>query len=146
MAGHDHTQAYAGDVSVTEAWGILSKDAKAQLVDVRTAAEWNYVGLPDLASLNRRVHCIAWQNFPGGMQNPSFAAETGAALGADKDITVLFLCRSGARSRAAAIAMTGMGYTKAFNIAGGFEGDLDGDRHRGQTNGWKAAGLPWTQT
>jgi rhodanese-related sulfurtransferase len=58
---------------------------------------------------------------------------------------VLFLCRSGARSRAAAVALTGLGFAKAFNVAGGFEGDPDGERHRGNINGWKAAGLPWRQ-
>jgi rhodanese-related sulfurtransferase len=67
-------------------------------------------------------------------------------VGADKDAPVLFLCRSGARSRSAAIALTQAGYGRAYNVAGGFEGDLDGDRHRGHKNGWKAAGLPWKQT
>ena len=69
-----------------------------------------------------------------------------ASAGADKDAPVLFLCRSGARSRSAAIALTAAGFSRAYNIVGGFEGDLDGDRHRGQTNGWKAAGLPWKQS
>lgn len=146
MAGHDHIAGYAGDVSVTEAWRLLQSEPSAQLVDVRTAAEWAFVGLPDLSSLERRVHCVEWTRFPGGAPNPAFAAETTAALGSDKSIAVVFLCRSGVRSRAAAIAMTSAGYTRAFNIAGGFEGDLDGERHRGKTNGWKAAGLPWAQT
>ena len=92
------------------------------------------------------MHRIEWQTFPSGAQNPNFAAQAGAALGANKDVPVVFLCRSGARSRAAAMAMTAAGYTKAFNIAGGFEGDLDETRHRGTSNGWKAAGLPWTQS
>jgi len=80
--------------------------------------------------------------------NPDFVAEAGAEIakaGADRNAPVLFLCRSGARSRAAAIAMTRAGYTRAYNISGGFEGDLDGQRHRGGTNGWKASGLPWRQ-
>lgn len=137
---------YAGDISATEAWEKLAGDSRAQLVDVRTLAEWNFVGVPDLSSLGRQVHCIEWQQFPSGMANPGFVAEAAAALGADKNIPLLFLCRSGARSRAAAMAMTEAGYTKAYNIAGGFEGDLDGQRHRGKTNGWKAAGLPWKQS
>jgi rhodanese-related sulfurtransferase len=58
----------------------------------------------------------------------------------------LFLCRSGARSRAAAAALTRIGFEKAFNVAGGFEGDLDGEGHRGAITGWKAAGLPWRQS
>jgi len=81
--------------------------------------------------------------------NPNFTADTIEALqaaGAGYETPILFLCRSGARSRAAAMAMTRAGFTKAFNIAGGFEGDLDKTGHRGLTNGWKAAGLPWRQT
>jgi rhodanese-related sulfurtransferase len=139
---------YAGDISATEAWDILKNDPKAQLVDVRTMAEWNFVGLPDLASLGRGVHCVEWQQFPAGSINPEFVEEASGALGnagAGKDTLVLFICRSGGRSRAAAIAMAEAGYQKSFNVAGGFEGDLDGERHRGKRNGWKAASLPWKQ-
>ncbi len=134
---------YAGDVSAPEAWDRLK--AGGQLLDVRTMAEWNFVGLPDLSALGRRVHCVEWQGFPTGAQNPGFVAEAEAALGADKAAPVLVICRSGARSRAAAIALTRAGYTQAFNVAGGFEGDPDGKGHRGQLNGWKAANLPWRQ-
>jgi rhodanese-related sulfurtransferase len=140
---------YAGDVSVQEAWEMLKKDPKVQLVDVRTMAEWNFVGLPDLSALGRKLHCVEWQQFPSGAINPGFVAETSGALaaaGTDKETSVLFLCRSGGRSRAAAIAMAGAGYRKSFNVAGGFEGDLNAERHRSNHNGWKAAGLPWKQT
>lgn len=137
---------YAGDISVAEAWAALQADPGAQLVDVRTAAEWAFVGLPDLTVLGRRVHCIEWVMFPSMDQNTAFTNEVRAALGPDQDIAVYFLCRSGARSRAAAMAMAAAGYTKSFNIAGGFEGDLDAERHRGKNNGWKATSLPWVQT
>jgi rhodanese-related sulfurtransferase len=137
---------YAGDLSAAEAWDRLQSDPNAQLIDVRTVAEWNFVGLPDLEALGRRVHCVEWQSFPAGAQNAGFAAQAVQALGgAGKSDPVLLLCRSGARSRAAAIALTAAGYEKAFNIAGGFEGDVDGEGHRGNANGWKAAGLPWRQ-
>jgi rhodanese-related sulfurtransferase len=140
---------YAGDIAAQEAWALLVREPRAQLIDVRTLAEWNFVGLPDLAPLGRRAHCIEWQQFPSMAPNPDFvAAATGAiqGAGADKETPILLLCRSGARSRAAARALTGAGYAKAFNISDGFEGDLDGERHRGITNGWKAAGLPWKQS
>jgi rhodanese-related sulfurtransferase len=140
---------YAGDVSAAEAWDMLKSDPNAQLVDVRTIAEWNFVGLPDLTGLSRRLHCVEWQQFPSGAVNPAFVTETSGALaaaGAGKDAAVLFLCRSGGRSRAAAIAMAAAGYRNSFNVAGGFEGDLNVERHRGTHNGWKAAGLPWKQT
>jgi rhodanese-related sulfurtransferase len=135
---------YAGDLSAAEAWAKLSGDARAQLVDVRTVAEWNFVGLPDVSSLGRQVHCVEWQLFPTGEQNAAFVSEVTQALN-DKEAPVLLLCRSGARSRAAAIALTNAGFRQAFNIADGFEGSVDADGHRGVRNGWKAANLPWRQ-
>ena len=107
-------------------------------------AEWNFVGLPDLSELGRQAHCIEWQAFPTGARNPGFVAEAGQVL-ADPSAPVMLLCRSGARSRAAAIALTEAGFAQAFNIAGGFEGDADAEGHRGNTNGWKAENLPWRQ-
>ncbi|MGZ5926748.1 MAG: rhodanese-like domain-containing protein [Rhizomicrobium sp.] len=132
---------YAGDISVQDAWDRL--ETGARLVDVRTMAEWNFVGLPDLGAT--QVHCVEWQSFPSGAPNPAFVAQVERELGPDKAAPVLLLCRSGARSRAAAIALTRAGYAQAFNIAGGFEGDADGNGHRGTRNGWKAEGLPWRQ-
>ena len=140
---------YAGDLSVAEAWELLKITPKAQLVDVRTTAEWNFVGLPDLTGVGREAHLVEWQSFPSMAPNPAFVSDASLDVleaGADKNAPVLFLCRSGARSRAAAIAMTRAGFSRAYNIAGGFEGDLDGERHRGRNNGWKAQGLPWKQT
>jgi rhodanese-related sulfurtransferase len=142
------SQDYAGDIEARQAWDLLKANPKAQLVDVRTMAEWNFVGVPDISALGRRVHCIEWQSFPTMAVNPGFAAEAEAAVtaaGADKATPILFLCRSGARSRATAVALTAQGFTQALNVAGGFEGDPDGERHRGNINGWKAAGLPWRQ-
>ncbi len=140
---------YAGDISPSEAYSILEKDESAVLVDVRTKAEWAYVGAPDLAALGKKTLFIEWQEFPSMTVNSNFAAKLEAALrekGAGRDAPVLFLCRSGARSRAAAIAMTAAGHTQCFNIADGFEGPLDEQRHRGATAGWKAQGLPWSQS
>ena len=139
---------YAGDIAPKEAWSLLAATPTAQLVDVRTLAEWSFVGVPDLSELGRQAHCIEWQTFPTMAVNPGFAADAAAAVtaaGGAKDAPVLLLCRSGVRSRAAAMALAGLGFTKAYNIAGGFEGDPDGERHRGQHNGWKADGLPWWQ-
>ena len=139
---------YAGDISPTEAWAKLSGDPKAQMIDVRTLAEWTFVGLADLTGLGRRVHCVEWLGFPSNAPNPGFVEQAEAALtaaGADKTAPILLLCRSGARSRAAAIALTEAGFETCFNVAGGFEGNPDAHRHRGSTNGWKADGLPWVQ-
>lgn len=146
MASDNHSSGYAGDLSATDAWSLLSGNLEAQLVDVRTTAEWSFVGLPDLSGIGRRVHCLEWQSFPSMAVNPNFVAQASAALGGRENVPVLFLCRSGARSRAAAMAMTAAGYASAYNIAGGFEGDVDAEGHRGNRNGWKAAGLPWKQS
>jgi rhodanese-related sulfurtransferase len=91
---------------------------------------------------------VEWQSFPSGTPNPGFVAQARQALaasGAGPDTPVLLLCRSGARSRAAAIALTAAGYGACFNIAHGFEGDKDTQGHRGSVAGWKATGLPWRQ-
>jgi len=147
MSSSNPSPEYAGDLTSDAAWALLKDDPKAQIVDVRTMAEWSFVGLPDLSSVGREVHCVEWQAFPSMAVNPDFVGQAKAKLeGADADTPVLFLCRSGARSRSAAIAMTRAGFTHAYNIAGGFEGDMDQERHRGNRNGWKAGGLPWKQS
>lgn len=135
---------YAGDLKPTEAWKLLSENQKAQLVDVRTRPEWMFVGLPDLTSIGRRPLLQSWQVFPAMEIDPNFTAELAEQL-ADKDTPVLFICRSGGRSRAAAQALTTAGYRRCYNVAEGFEGNPDAQRHRGKTGGWKAAGLPWVQ-
>ncbi len=139
---------YAGDLDAAAAWDMLSRDPKAQLVDVRTAAEWTFVGLPDLSGLGRVAHTIEWQSFPDMEINEDFSAVAADALkrsGADENTPLLMLCRSGARSKAAAIALTQAGFKRAYNVAGGFEGNPDHAGHRGHVSGWKAAGLPWRQ-
>ena len=138
---------YAGDLSPRESWSRLSQDGAAQLIDVRTAAEWNFVGVPDLAQLGREALLCEWQHFPAA-PNPEFIKQVVEALKRTSyrpGAALFFLCRSGARSRAAAIAMTNAGYGPCFNVSDGFEGGLDHERHRGSSGGWKAFGLPWVQ-
>lgn len=140
---------YRGDVSAEEAWTSLSSSEHAVLIDVRTVAEWNYVGVPDLASLGKEPVFIEWQSFPGGRQVPDFAGALASELearGVGRDAPLYFLCRSGARSRAAAIAATSAGFVNCFNIGPGFEGQLDENQHRNAVAGWRVAGLPWSQT
>lgn len=140
---------YQADISPEEAWAALSRESGAALVDVRTVAEWNYVGLPDLSGIAAPLIRIEWQSFPSGAINPAFAEETAAALeaaGSGRDAPIYFICRSGARSASAAAAMTAAGYSRCFNVAGGFEGARDEHGHRGTVEGWKAAKLPWGQT
>lgn len=139
-----NAEGYAGDVMPDEAWKILESDEGAALVDVRTAAEWTFVGVPDLSDLGKQLVTIEWQSYPSMEVNASFTTQL-AEAGVAKDAPVLFLCRSGQRSRAAAIAATQAGYEACYNISEGFEGAMDNQHHRGTVGGWKVAGLPWAQ-
>lgn len=131
------------DLTPQQAWERLESDPDAVLVDVRTSAEWSFVGLPDLTSLGKQVVAIEWTTFPDGAPNQRFLDELRAALPSE-DAPVLFLCRSGARSAAATATAAAAGYAGAVNVSEGFEGDLDAHGHRA-VNGWKQAGLPWRQ-
>lgn len=137
------------DVPVEAAWRRLAESAASVLIDVRTRAEWSYVGVPDLSSLGKELVLVEWQGFPDNRPNPAFVVELGqrlGALGATSDTELYFICRSGARSRLAAEAMSKAGYGRCFNVAEGFEGPLDEARHRGSRSGWKAQALPWVQS
>lgn len=134
---------HAGDISPKEAWDLLQSNGNAQLIDVRSEAEWTFVGVPDLSQLGRSTVLLAWQSFPAMQRVEGFEAALEDAF--DKTAPLAFICRSGARSAAAAAAMTALGYTQCFNVANGFEGDVNHAGHRGSINGWKADGLPWQQ-
>ena len=137
---------YAGDKSPKETWDALAKDPKAQLVDVRSDAEFTWVGVPDLAKLGKKPVCIPWKFYaPKAAPNEKFVDQVKASL-PDTDAPIFFICRSGGRSRDAAKAMTAAGYKRCYNVATGFEGDLDAGKHRGSTGGWRHDGLPWAQS
>lgn len=136
-------ETYAGDVDPADSYAALQASPDAVLVDVRTAAEWSYVGMPDLSRIGKRVIPIEWQRFPDGAPNGSFLEQLRHAGVAD-GVPIYFLCRSGVRSAAAAKAATAAGLGPAYNVSEGFEGPLDHDGHR-TVAGWKAAGLPWRQ-
>ncbi len=143
------SQGYAGDIDAKEAWKLLEENNEAVLIDVRTKAEWSFVGLPDLSRLNKEVILVEWQLFPPGPRDTDFMVELTAALEQQhvgKTAPLLFLCRSGSRSRSAAIACTVAEFKSCFNVSDGFEGDLDQQRHRNSVNGWKRSGLPWRQS
>ena len=147
MTKSEETQSnpgYAGDVSPDEAWDLLDREPDAILIDVRTTAEWSYVGLPDVSSLEKEVVRLDWKQFPSMNVNPNFVGEL-QAQGFEADQALLFLCRSGVRSKDAAVAMTSAGFRRCYNIAEGFEGDRNDTKHRGTVGGWKLRGLPWVQ-
>ena len=132
---------HQGDVTPAEAYQRLQSNANAVLIDVRTQPEWVFVGVPAVERLIRQ----SWQVFPQMQVNGQFVEEI-EQMGLPKDTEIFCICRSGARSASAASALTQAGFSNAWNVAQGFEGDKDGSGHRGSVGGWKAAGLPWVQS
>ena len=132
------------NVSPAQAWQALQSDPQAQLVDVRTEAEWTFVGLPDLDAAGKQPVLIPWQVYPAMSVHPDFVGAMRKA-GLTPEHRIHFLCRSGARSMAAAQAAQAAGFAQVFNVADGFEGNPDAEGHRGVDAGWKAEGLPWRQ-
>jgi len=129
---------YAGALLPAEAHELMLKAPGAKLIDVRTRAEWDFVGrIPGSVA-------IEWQSYPGSQPNRAFLDEL--AEQTEKDAIVMFLCRSGARSHAAASAASEIGYSHSYNILQGFEGDKDAHGHRASVGGWQFAGLPWVQS
>lgn len=135
---------YAGDIAPLDAWKLLNEHPEAVLVDVRTQAEWSFVGVPDLSTLGRDVVFVEW-NRTDGTRNSNFVADLLAAGVTPGAGPVIHLCRSGNRSIGSAEAATAAGIGPSYNVIDGFEGQLDGLRHRG-VGGWRALGLPWVQS
>lgn len=145
------TRPRVGEVLPTDAWTILETDKKARLIDVRTQAEWSFVGVPDLSELGHTLICIEWAEFPGMSINPRFADAVTEALGDEAPGTLLFLCRSGVRSlyaaEAATVIYSQMGKAvECLSVKEGFEGDLNPNGHRSFQGGWKNRGLAWRQS
>ncbi|RMI29337.1 rhodanese-like domain-containing protein [Nocardia stercoris] len=136
---------YAGDIDPAQAWDLLREHPDAVLVDVRTEAEWRFVGVPDTSPIERPTALIEWVDLAGA-RNPQFVEQLGRVLAEqDPEAPVIFICRSGQRSIAAAVVATEAGFGPAYNVTEGFEGPLDADGHRGGA-GWRARGLPWRQS
>lgn len=136
------------DVPSKETWNRLKDDPTTILIDVRTRAEWAFVGLPDLSSMDKEVVMVEWQTFPQNKIESEFVAKLAAtlgSLGATKSTELFFICRSGGRSRMAGEALAAQGFERCRNVSDGFEGRLDSNRHRGTLDGWKVNGLPWVQ-
>ena len=129
---------YAGALLPLEARTLMQTVPGAKLVDVRTQAEWDYVGHVPESVL------IEWNTYPSGQRNPRFVEQLQARV-AKTEAPVMFLCRSGARSHNAATEATQAGYPNSYNVLEGFEGEKDPHGHRGALGGWRFAGLPWVQ-
>src|ERR1700694_507275 len=132
-ARKDHLP-YFGALSPSDAYAIIKAVAKARLIDVRTRPEWDYVGHVPESSL------LEWNIYPDGRRNPEFLGQL-RIKAPDAHAPVFFLCRSGQRSDGAARMAAAAGYSKAFNVLEGFEGDKDSHGQRGRLGGWGKAGL-----
>jgi rhodanese-related sulfurtransferase len=132
------------NVPPAEVWEALRTDPQAQLVDVRTDVEWQFVGVPDLASAGKQAVLVSWQVYPSMGHNTAFADQLRQA-GFTGQHHIYFICRSGQRSHAAAQEAQASGFPHVYNVADGFEGPVDAEGHRGLAAGWKAEGLPWRQ-
>ena len=129
---------YAGALLPLEVHTLMQNVPGAKLIDVRTQAEWDYVGHVPESVL------IEWNTYPSGQRNPRFVEQLQARV-ARTEAPVMFLCRSGARSHHAAVAAMQAGYPNSYNVLEGFEGEKDPHGHRGTVGGWRLAGLPWVQ-
>ncbi|QGZ41455.1 rhodanese-related sulfurtransferase [Pseudoduganella flava] len=130
---------YAGAVTPQEAHELIRNNPQVRLIDVRTNAERDWVGR--VAIPDAQHGAVQWSTYPGGVPNPEFVQQLAAI--ANQDDVLLFLCRSGVRSRHAAKLATENGYANSFDILEGFEGDKDAEGHRKTVGGWCKAGLPW---
>ena len=129
---------YEGALLPAEARVVLLQQPGAKVVDVRSRAEWDFVGrIPDSVE-------VEWKTYPGMQPNPKFLEQLTQKV--SPETTVMFLCRSGARSHETATAAAQAGYRNAYNILQGFEGDRDAAGHRNTVGGWRAQGLPWVQS
>ena len=137
-------------ITATEAFKKLSNEKSAALIDVRTDAEFNFVGTADLREIEANLILLPWKIFPTMALNPNFTASLEKVLlekfGEKRhEAQLIFMCLSGGRSQQAATHMTQLGYENCFNLIGGFEGEADAAGHRGNISGWKASNLPWRQ-
>lgn len=128
---------YQGALTPAEACFLWQQAPGAQLIDVRTRAELDWVGrIPGAVE-------IEWHDYPERHINPYFLDELKRAVSIQS--LLLFICRSGIRSSDAAQLATEAGYIDCYNVLEGFEGDKDALGHRNSTGGWRVAGLPWIQ-
>ncbi len=132
-------------ITPKQAWQIIQDQPKALLIDVRSQMEFLFIGHPVGA-----IH-IPWIDEPDWNINPHFAPEVrklvlgGLDHKSGHNVPILLICRSGKRSLEAGELLLKEGFHQVYNIADGFEGELDDTHHRSTLAGWRFDGLPWEQ-
>jgi len=132
------------NITSTECFNKLSEISNAYLIDVRTKPEWEYIGVPDLSSLNKKIICISWHVYPEMKINSLFENQVFKS-NIKKNDNLFLICRSGTRSSHAAKFLVSCGYNHCINVADGFEGNKNTQSKRSTINGWKYNNLPWKQ-
>jgi rhodanese-related sulfurtransferase len=122
-----------------EAYQFLQNNPEAIFVDVRSEIEHLFVGHPIGSIL------VPWYDSPDWEVNPDFVAHVKKAAG-NTNRPVILICRSGRRSAEAGEVLERNGFSEVYNVAYGFEGELDEHHHRNSHNGWRFDNLPWAQT
>ena len=149
----DYTKGRVEEVVPVVAYEKLISCTRSFLVDVRTRAEWSFVGTPVCQSMKNDVIFCEWASFPNMVKKPEFLENLLSHLNLEKSDNIFFICRSGARSFQAALELSGFlgesgkvfSGVSCFNVKYGFEGGLSDDSQRGGVNGWKFSNLPWQQ-
>ncbi len=146
----DQQMFVVNQINPSEAFELLKKDDNSILVDVRTHEEFDSIGIANSEEFSNRMILLPWQLMPEMEINEDFTEileeEIEKLFGDDaKDVKIIFMCRSGARSYQAANQVLDAGYQNCFNLTSGFEGDFNEASERGKVNGWKAEALPWGQ-
>ena len=135
---------YKRDLLPKMALERLSDNPSALFVDVRSKAEHKYVGYPENSIL------IPWIDEPSWEPNPDvfYDAVVDALFNHNDKLEseVILICRSGFRSNEALKCLQSKGFNNVAHVTSGFEGDLDENDHRGNLNGWRHDGMPWTQS
>ena len=132
------------EINSLECFEKLKNKKESHLIDIRAQPEWDFVGVPDLSSINKHTFFITWQSYPNMKFNEDFETEI-IRSNIKKDDSIFLICRSGQRSLKAAQYLNQLGYKNCFNVLDGFEGDKDLNNHRSTLSGWKLNRLPWKQ-
>jgi rhodanese-related sulfurtransferase len=135
---------YSGDVLSPECWQVLSQEANSYLIDVRTNIEWQTIGIANLQSIDKETKLISIKLLPNMSYNNDFIPEL-LKIAPDKAAKLFFICKSGGRSKEAALLASQYGYKHCYNVLYGFEGELSQDAFGNTVGGWKALNLPWRQ-
>ncbi|MDA0984038.1 MAG: rhodanese-like domain-containing protein [Proteobacteria bacterium] len=123
-----------------QAQDFLKRTPDALFIDCRSEMEYLFVGHP------LGAHHVAWNDGPDWDLNPHFVGQVRKLAGTDHAVRpIVLICRSGNRSQEAGETLERHGFSRVYNVKGGFEGPLNENHQRNRVSGWRHDGLPWEQ-